>query len=96
MKLNIVFFIFAIQTAVQASWASSDIITGPLGCGLRFRIKKYRGRTIAIPLDPECQVLPGTNLGLQRTQSRYGPTYRRFVKNWSRFPEFPNRQYNRK
>lgn len=95
MKLNIVFFIFAIQTAVQASWASSDIITGPLGCGLRFRIKKYRGRTIAIPLDPECQVLPGTNLGLQRTQSRYGPTYRRFVKNWSRFPEFPNRQYNR-
>ena len=92
MKLNIIFVIMALQSAVQASWATQDILTGPLGCGKRFQIRQYRGRLMAIPMDSECQVLPGSHLGRQRIQFRYGRVNRRFIQNWSRFMKFSHNQ----
>ena len=95
MKFSIIFVIMALQSAVQASWATEDILTGPLGCGKRFQIRQYRGRLMAIPLDTECQVLAGSHLGRQRIRFRYGPVNRRFIQNWSRFMKFSQNQNNK-
>ena len=93
MKLNITFFIIAVLTLVEARFGyTSHIVTGPLGCGSQFHIKHFRGRTIAIPLDPECQVGPASDLGRQQSVRRYGPVNRRFMQNWSRFIRFTDRQ----
>ena len=93
MKLNITFFIIAVLTLVDARFGyTSHIVTGPLGCGSQFHIKHFRGRTIAIPLDPECQVGPASDLGRQQSVRRYGPVNRRFMQNWSRFIRFTDRQ----
>ena len=61
MKLTIIFSILA----VPAHCWVSNIVHGPLGCGTSFKIKTFRGRTFAVPLDPECAVL-GSKLGRQR------------------------------
>ena len=61
MKLNIIFSLLA----VPAHCWVSNIVHGPLGCGNSFKITTFRGRTFAVPLDPECRVL-GHELGRQR------------------------------
>ena len=88
MKLNFIFCVLAVPTL-------SLIVTGTLGCGNRFRLRTFRGRTIAIPLDPECAVGPASDLGRIRNpyQPKMGPEIRRWRQNWSRWMAFTDRRY---
>ena len=87
MKLNMIFFILAVVADIADARWYGHVITGPLGCGSRFKIRKFRGRTFAVPLDRECQVGPGSDLGRQKSPSQAQPDLvnRRFLQNWSRF-----------
>ena len=69
MKLNFIFCVLAVPTL-------SAIVTGSLGCGKYFDLMTFRGRTIAVPLDPECRVGPASDLGYIRNP--YLPVTRRW------------------
>jgi len=86
MKLNFIFCVLAVPTL-------SQIVTGTLGCGNYFRLMTFRGRTLAIPLDPECAVGPASDLGRIRNPYQVGSETRRWRQNWSRWMAFTDRRY---
>ena len=86
MKLNFILCVLAVPTLGQ-------IVTGTLGCGNVFRLRTFRGRTLAIPLDPECAVGPASDLGRIRNPYQVGSEIRRWRQNWSRWMAFTDRRY---
>ena len=86
MKFNFVFCVLAAPTL-------SQIVIGNLGCGKYFRLRTFRGRTIAIPLDPECAVGPASDLGRIRNPYQVGSETRRWRQNCSRWMAFTDRRY---
>ena len=86
MKFNFIFCVLAVPTL-------SQIVIGNLGCGMHFRLRTFRGRTIAIPLDPECAVRPASDLGRIRNPYQVDSETRRWRQNWSRWMAFTDRRY---